>query len=250
MKTLGMLAGFLLIALGVVSGQTSWLTDDQAREVASATVHSVDPQPCYSTYRDEHLESFVPSIQNFPVVGSELKKSVYFYNVASDSCEYVTQEGGKPVVHLQTTMDCCEYGIVAVDRGTRKSYWFSGTKKPEIFAEFVHDEQLRPDSPKPVLFAALYQELAWGGQDELSSLAQLRDLVQQNFRSAYSPYERDDRQERKFDSWWHRFRARASQLKLETTYEATAIGTVVRGYAFNGFQLTIPRSDPPPKGTP
>src|SRR5207247_6385963 len=98
--------------------------------------------------------------------------------------------------------------------------------------------------------AALYQELAWGGQDELSSLAHLRDLVQQNFRSAYSPYERDDRQERKFDSWWHRFRARASQLKLETTYEATAIGTVVRGYAFNGFQLTIPRSDPPPKGTP
>jgi len=42
-----------------------------------------------------------------------------------------------------------------------------------------------------------------------------------------------------------------SKLELETTYELTNKGTTtVRGYAFNGFELTIPRSDPPPKGTP
>jgi hypothetical protein len=81
-------------------------------------------------------------------------------------------------------------------------------------------------------------------------LEQLRDAVQQNFHSAYSPYERDNIWERKFEHWWRRFLSHKSELKLETTYEQTTEGTTVRGYAFNGFGLTIPRSDPPPKGTP
>jgi hypothetical protein len=78
----------------------------------------------------------------------------------------------------------------------------------------------------------------------------LRDLVQQNLSSAYSPYERDNRWEQKFESWWRHFRSTVSRLELETTYEPTSGGTKVRGYAFEGFQLTIPRSDPPPKGKP
>jgi len=40
------------------------------------------------------------------------------------------------------------------------------------------------------------------------------------------------------------------KLDLETTYEQTNDGTKVHGYAFNGFELATPRSDPPPKGTP
>jgi hypothetical protein len=153
---------------------------------------------------------------------------------------------------FQIVLDCCEYGIVAVDRGMAKSYWFTGEKKEDLFKEFARDQQIYPDSPGPILFLGLYRELVWGetSDNEITSVGQLRDAVQQNFQSAYSPYERDTVWERKFERWWRQFRSNMPQLNLETTYEPTSEGTKVRGYAFNGFELTIPRRDPPPKGTP
>lgn len=243
---------FLLVGLHSALAQATWLTDEQARDVAGAAVHSVYPEPCYSTYRSERLESFVLSVRKNPIVANHLNNSVYFYRVASDACQYVGEKDGKPVLISQVSMDCCEYGIVAVDRASSKSYWFTGEKKADIFKEFARDEQLHPDSSKPILFTALYRELVWSesGDNEIRSLGQLRDAVQQNFQSAYSPYERDSVWQRKFDQWWRQFRSRMSKLELDTTYEPTSDGTVVRGYAFNGFELTIPRTDPPPKGTP
>jgi hypothetical protein len=243
---------FLLLGFQGAAQEIPWLTDDQAREKAAATVHPIYPQPCYSTYRDEGLEGFILNVRRNPTVGGRLNNSVYSFRVASDTCEYLTEENGKPVIHTQVSNDCCEYGIEAVDRATSKSYWFRGDTRREIFNEFVRDEQLRPDLPEPTLFAALYLELVWGaGTDkEIRSLEQLRDLVQQNFRPAYSPYEANSIWQRKFDAWWRTFRSKMPQLKLETTYETTGEGTLVRGYSFVGFPLTIPRSDPPPKGTP
>jgi len=192
------------------------------------------------------------SVRNIPIVGNEPKNSVYFYHVASDVCEYVTQENGKQVLHSQVTSDCCEYGIVAVDRATAKSYWFSNKKAADTFKAFVRDEELHPDSSEPTLFTALYLELVWGGSrdHEITSLGQLRDLAQGNFQSAYASSEKDDVWQHKFDVWWRHFRSKMPQVKLETTYEPASEGTTVRGYAFSGFNLTIPQSDPPPKGTP
>jgi hypothetical protein len=244
---------FLLVGCQVAAAQATWLTDEQARDVAGATIHSVYPEPCYSTYRNERLEGFVLSVRRNPTQDGHLNNSVYFYRVASDVCDYVIQKDGKPVLMSQVSNDCCEYGVVAVDRKTGKSYWFAGTRKPdEVFRQFAVDEGLHPDSGRPTLFTALYRELVWGesSDNEIRSLGQLRDLVQQNFHSAYSPYERDNVWRRKFERWWQRFQSHMSQLKLDTTYETATDGTIVRGYAFNGFELTIPRSDPPPKGTP
>jgi hypothetical protein len=232
---------------------TPWLTDEQARDVAAATIHSVYPQPCYSTYRNENLESVVLSVRKKTVVADQLNNSVYFYRVASDVCSYVVEEDGKRVLMSQVSNDCCEYGIVAIDRATAKSYWFAGKQKAtEIFKEFVRDEQLQPYSSKSTLFVGLYFDLVWGERNdkEITNIKQLRDLVQSNFQSAYSPYERDNAWQRKFDNWWQRFQLRMPQLKLETTYEPASGETIVRGYGFSGFELTIPRSDPPPKGTP
>jgi hypothetical protein len=235
------------------SQATPWLTDEQARDVAAAAIHSVYPEPCYSTYRNENLESFVLSVRKNPIVGNHLNNSVYFYRVASDVCSYVVEKDGKRVLMSQASNDCCEYGIVAVDRATAKGYWFKGKEKAtDIFKQFVWDEQLQADLPKATLFIGLYLELVRGeSRDrEITSLTQLRDLVQSNFQSAYSPYERDNIWQRKFDRWWQQFRSRMPQLKLETTYEPAGGETLVRGYSFSGFGLTIPRSDPPPKGTP
>jgi hypothetical protein len=229
------------------------VTDEQARDVAAAAIHSVDPRPCYSTYRNEHLESFLLSIRKDPLVGNQLNSSVYFYRVSSDVCSYVVEKDGKHVLMSQVSMDCCEYGTVAVDRATAKSYWFAGKDKAaDIFKEFAQDEQLRFDSSNDTLFVGLYLDLVWGEGDdnEIRTLRQLRELVQSNFLSAYSPYERDNVWERKFRHWWQRFQSRMPQLNLETTYEPVGNGTLVRGYAFRGFALTIPRTDPPPKGTP
>jgi hypothetical protein len=249
---LGLAFALLFGVQSAVGQATSWLTDEQARDVAKAAIHSVYPEPCYSTYRNEHLEAFVVSVRRNALVGDHLDNSVYFYRVASDVCGYVVEKDGKPVQMIQASNDCCEYGNVAVDRTTAKSYWFAGEKRADIFEEFVQDEQLRPDSSQPILFTSLYRELVWGdsGDNDIESLGQLRDAAQQNFQSAYSPYEQDNLWQRKFERWWRRFRSRTSQLKLETTYEPKTEGTIVRGYAFNGFALTIPRSDPPPKGTP
>jgi hypothetical protein len=250
----GLWAAFLLFGFQTVGGQAiPWLTDEQARDVAAAAVHSVYPEPCYSTYRDERLESFVLSVRKSPIVGNHLNNSVYFYRVASDVCDYIVEKDGKQVLMGQASMDCCEYGLVAVDRATTKSYWFAGKEKAaDIFKEFVRDEQLQPDSSEPTLFSSLYRELVWGENrdKEIVSLGQLRDLVQGNFQSAYSPYELDKVWQGKFDVWWRQFRSRTPQLKLETMYEPTNGGTIVRGYGFSGFELTIPRSAPPPKGTP
>jgi hypothetical protein len=247
-------AVFLLSAFEVGAAQaTPWLTDEQGREIAGAAIHGAYPEPCYSTYRLEHLESWVLSVRKKQILGNHLNNSVYFYRVASDVCDYVVENDGKYVRTSQVTLDCCDYGIVAVDRGTSKSYWFAPREKaPDIFKDFVRDEQLQPDLPQPGLFTALYLNLVWGEDRdaEISSLGQLRNLVQRNFQSAYSPYERDNNWEHKFAAWWRRFRSRLPHLKLETAYEPASAGTIVRGYRFDGFELTIPRSDPPPKGTP
>lgn len=249
----GAWTAFMLFGFQAAAGQaTAWLTDEQARDLTAAAVHSVYPEPCYSTYRNERLESFVVSLRGNPIFGNHLNNSVYFYRVASDACDYVVEKNGRSVRLSHVSLDCCEYGIVAVDRATAKSYWFTGEKKADIFEEFALDEQIHPDSSEPVLFVALYRELVWRESDdnEIRSREQLRDVVQQNFRSAYSPYGRDNIWERKLERWWHQFRSSMPQLKLETSYEPTSEGTRVRGYAFNGFELTMPRGDPPPKGTP
>jgi hypothetical protein len=49
---------------------TPWLTDEQARDVAAAAIHSVYPEPCYSTYRYEHLESILLDVRKNPIVGN------------------------------------------------------------------------------------------------------------------------------------------------------------------------------------
>jgi hypothetical protein len=243
------LFGFRAAAAGQ---ETAWLNDQRAREVAEAAVHAVYPHPCYSTYRQENLESVVVSLRRNSLNGNRINNSVYFYKVASDSCDYVVEKNGKPVRMTQVSMDCCAYGIVAVDRVTNKSYWFAGEKRAELFNDFAHDQQVHPDSDRPTLFVAMYRELVWGEsiRNEITSLTQLRDLAQKNFQSAYSPYELDNSWERKFERWWKRFRRITPQLDLETSYEVTSEGTKVRGFAFNGFELTVPRSHLPPKGAP
>ncbi len=253
MKVSLVLAAALFLGLQVASAQaTPWLTDEQARDVVAAALHTKYPEPCYSTYRDERLESITASVRRNRLVGNRLNNSVYFFRAASDACDYVVEKNGKPLLMSQVSMDCCEYGIVAVDRVTAKSYWFTGAKKEDIFKEFSRDQQIYPDLPEPTLFMVLYRNLVWGdsGDGEIRSLGQLRDLVQQNFQSAYSPYERDDVWLRKFERWWRPLQTRLSHLKLETTSESTGDGATVRGYAFSGFELTVPRSDRPPKGTP
>jgi len=247
-----LLTAFLL-GLQVAAGQEApWLTDEQARDVATAAIHAVHPEPCYSTYRNESLESSIVSLRWNPLIGNHLNNSVYFYRVASDICYYVVEKDGKPVRMANVSSDCCEYGNVAVDRVTSKSYWFHGDKRAEIFKEFARDEQIHPDSSEPTLFTSLYRDLVWGesSDNEIRGLEQLRDLVERNFQVAYSPGELDSAWRRKFERWWRQFQSHMSQLKFETTYERTSEGTAVRGYAFNGFQLTIPESLPPPKGTP
>lgn len=214
-------------------------------------MHAEFPEPCYSTYRKESLEDSVVSLRRNPIVGNRVNKGVFFYSVASDSCNYVVEEAGKKIMMTQVTSDCCDYGLVAVDRITAKSYWFSGKKREDTFKEFTRDEQILPDFAAPSLFIALYRELVWGEStdNDIESIGQLRDAAQENFKSAYSPYEQDNKWEKEFAHWWRKCLSSISQLKLETTYEKTTEGTKVFGYAFIGFNLTIPRSDPPPKGT-
>lgn len=168
----------------------------------------------------EHLEDRVFGLRAERLASNGLNDSVYFYRAASDGCDYVVEKAGKANLLKQVTSDCCDYGVVAVDRRSKKSYWFAGKNRQNVFAQFVRDEDIRPDLPKPYSFLSLYRELVWGESegDDISSLTQLRDLVEHNFQSAYSPYERDHVWEKKF--------------------------------GFTGFELTVPRREPPPKGTP
>ena len=222
----------------------TWLTDAQARAVVASTLHARYSEPCYTTDHNDRLEASLTSLRS--------NSSVFIYRAASDTCSYVTFQDGKTVRMIQTTLDCCEYGLIAVDRATAKSYWFTQDAAPSVFENFITDEQLRPDLPEARLFFALYHELVWGDPDEtqMNSLEQLQNAVQQNFQSAYSPYERDKLWQSKFDHWWRRFLSKNAKLTLATTYKPANGGVEIHGYGFNGFQLTIPRSDPPPKGTP
>src|SRR5438270_494086 len=108
MKTSFVLATVFLFGFQGVAGQErAWMTDGQARDVATAAIHSVYREPCYSTYRNERLENFVVSLRGSPIVGNHLNHSVFFYRVASDVCDYVVEEDGKPVRVSQVSMDCC-----------------------------------------------------------------------------------------------------------------------------------------------
>jgi hypothetical protein len=196
-------AAFLVFRFQSAENRAAWLTDEQAREVAGATVHSVSPMECYSMYRNEDLEDRLLDVRKNPIVGKRINNSVYFYRVASHYCTYVVDEGGGPVLYSEFSIHGRDYGTVAVGRDTGKSYWFLGNRKPgELFNQFVQDEQLRPDLPKPVKFVSLYRDLVWGGSNtEIVSLDQLRDSVEQNFKSAYRTYDRDNTWQREFDNW-------------------------------------------------
>jgi hypothetical protein len=234
-------------------GQQTWLTDEESREVAAATIRAVYPEKCYSTYRKEDLESSILSVRREKLIGRDVNRSVYIYDVTADTCDYVVIENGHPELQTQVICDGAGYGLVAVDRRTRKSYWFgSNEKRADVFKRFVDDEQLVLSKRYPDLFFSLYRDLVLGASEtsEVTDLSQLRRLAEANFQSAYSPYEIDDKWESKFSAWWRRLRSQQPHLKLETTTEVVSDGVIFHGYAFNGFALTIPRSDPPPKGTP
>src|SRR4051812_8499871 len=85
-----LLAALLVFGLRIAVGQTApQLSDEQAREIAGAAIYTVHPEPCYSTYRDERLESIAFDLRRNRIVDNHLNNSVYFYSVASDVCEYV-----------------------------------------------------------------------------------------------------------------------------------------------------------------
>lgn len=251
MKAISTFALLIVLLVPICSfAQGSWLTDEEARKAAEAAVRSESPEKCYNTYRKEGLEGWVFSLRAEKIADQEPNYSVYMYEVDAESCEYVTQESGKPVLHLDVKSDCCWYGLVAVDRRTKNAYWFHPyDKRAEVFRRFARDEQLLPGDG-PELYASLYRELVWGdGSNELTALTQLRRLAEENFQSAYSPYESDNKWQPKFDGWWRGFRSRNAHLELATTAKSTPQGFEVQGFSFRGFELRIPRSDPPPKGT-
>jgi hypothetical protein len=105
--SLGMSTALLLFGFQVASQDARWLSDEQARGIVAATIHSVYPQPCYSSYRQEQLESLVVRLRADAIVGNQIHDSVYFYRVASDACDYVVENDGKPVRMTQVSMDCC-----------------------------------------------------------------------------------------------------------------------------------------------
>ena len=55
----------LLFALQAAFAQSTWLTDEQARDVAGSAIHSENPRPCYSTYRHKRLESSLLSVRKY-----------------------------------------------------------------------------------------------------------------------------------------------------------------------------------------
>ena len=111
-----MWTAIVLLGAAADGQETAWLNDQQAREVAEAAIHAVYPRPCYSTYRQENLESFVVSLREKSVSRqSHQRFDVFlFIKLRVDSCDYVVEKAGKSVRMTQVSMDCCEYGIVAV----------------------------------------------------------------------------------------------------------------------------------------
>jgi hypothetical protein len=218
-------------------GQQAWLNDEEAREMAGATVRARYQENCYSTYRKEFLESWVLSERKEKLAGDKVNSSVYIYGVVADACDYVVMVNGWPEVRTEVHTHEADYGTVAVDRKTHRCYWFGRPDdSAEVFQRFVADEELMLDQKHPGLFFALYRRLVQGGGDagEVTGFAQLRRLVEDNFRSSYSPYERDEKWQPKFAAWWRVFRNRQPRLQLETTTEPNGEGVIVRGFSFRG----------------
>ncbi len=245
---------FLVLLLSAHSfAQEKWLTDEDARERAEATVRAVSPEPCYNTYRRETLENWIMSERRERIAGQKLNRIVYVYEVDADACDFVVVKNGQPELGTMLNIHGADYGVVAVDRQTGDCYWFDWSdKRAEVFKRLVADQRLVLDRTHPTPFFALYSALVLGPSEanEITGLGQLRRLAADNFLSAYSPYEQDEKWESKFDEWWRKCRARLKRVKLETTTEPASDGVIIRGYSFRGFELRIPRIDPPPKGTP
>ena len=101
----GAWTAFLLLGFQTLAGQaTPWLTDEQAREVAEAAIHSVYPQPCYSTYRSElGLQSATSSTS----ASGALSKNLVAEERVELSCPKALVPKTSVSPDFTTRPDCC-----------------------------------------------------------------------------------------------------------------------------------------------
>ncbi len=230
------------------------LSDDDARELVAAVVKKSFPADCVRATRKENFEDAAFDLRADKIKNGKLNQSIYFYEVDNSFCYKIVEEKGKPTLQTTIVMHEGSFGYVAVDRLNGKTYWFRPSlHDAEALREFLHDLGVCISEVYDAQSAAsLYIQLVRGpyGGNDIYDETQLRRLVEDNFASAYSPYGVDRKWEPKFKNWWAEFRAKTPKLEFGTTSERVSEGVLVHGLAFEGFRLTVPRMDPPPKGTP
>jgi hypothetical protein len=231
--------------------QNKLISDDEAREIAVAAVKKEISESCVRTRRNEDLEDTLFGLRTEKIRDGKLNRSVYFYALDDVRCEEVVNEN---TLRLRIVDHERSFGYIAVDRVNKKTYWFrSGLHDGQAFSQFIRDFPVRiTDDYDAKSVASLYIQLIRGpySENEIYDETQLQRIVEDNFASAYSPYRRDKKWEAQFNKWWKEFLGINPDLIFNTITEKAQDGILVYGLSFQGFELRIPREDPPPKGVP
>jgi hypothetical protein len=217
------------------------LDDSEARKAAIASINSrqtgIAPD-CLKTRRKEQLEEALFDLRREMVIDGKLNETYFVYEVVDVGC--YTVEDSSLVIH--TIDHPGTFGYVAVDKVSGKTYrlWADVDARSE-FNRLMSDLGVNvTDGNDAIQVANLYRELALGPAEgnSVSDSFQLRQSAEKSFHNAY----RHADWARRFDQWWRRFQS-ARIIEFGNSSRKVPEGWIVMGKSFEGFKLTIPRTE-------
>jgi hypothetical protein len=217
------------------------LDDVAARKAAVATVKSRQTgigADCPKTRRKEQMEEDLFSLRSAMILDGKLNEDFFVYEVVEVGCYQV--EGSSLVIH--TIDHPGTFGYVAVNKLTGATYrLWSDPDANKDFNRLIADLGVKVGEENGAIsLAVLYRQMVAGPYEgnAVYDNFQLKQLAEQSFYKAF----RDANWSKRFNEWWGRFQA-VKTLLFDEVARKVPEGWVVTGKSFEGFRLTIPRTE-------
>jgi hypothetical protein len=215
------------------------LDDLAARHVARECVakRTGNVGHCMKTRRKEEWEEDLFRLRLVKVLQGKLNEDLFIYEVVDVGC-YRLEDSS---LMIETIDHPGTWGYVAVNKRTEKTYrlWSDQDATSEFNRLIVDLGVSATDDSAARGMALLYRQIVSGpykGNTVYSDL-EIKRLAEDSFDGAYLGKDSSQR----FSKWWTRFK-KTKEISYREETKKTPKGYEVRGKAFEGFALTVPRT--------